>query len=136
MVWEGTNPPEEPAGYDPKNKYADPVLYFKHREALVAEEFVKVAEAKVSARRWAVAAAAQLEAALRRHRLVWPIPCSFPFSAQLIRKKLKQCYKESGTNYQQNCQELAQVCVGCGGASVLAAAPVPARGARCLDACR
>ena len=29
---------------------------------------------------------------------------------QLIRKKLKQCYKESGVNYQQNCRELAQVC--------------------------
>ncbi len=43
-------PTAEPAGYDPDNKYADPVLYFKHREAKVAEEFVKVAEAKV--RRW------------------------------------------------------------------------------------
>ena len=51
MVWEGPNPPTEPAGYDPANKYADPVLYLKHREAKVAEEYVKVAEAKVSAGR-------------------------------------------------------------------------------------
>jgi hypothetical protein len=48
MVWEGPNPPKEPEGYDPNNKFADPVLYFKHREAKVAEEYVKVAEAKVS----------------------------------------------------------------------------------------
>lgn len=47
MVWEGPNPPKEPEGYDPDNKYADPVLYFKHRDAKVAEEYVKVAEAKV-----------------------------------------------------------------------------------------
>ncbi|PSC76562.1 NADH dehydrogenase [ubiquinone] 1 beta subcomplex subunit 10-B-like [Micractinium conductrix] len=72
MPWEGVQPPAEPAGYDPANKYADPVVYFKHREAKVAAEYVKVAEAK------------------------------------LIRKKLKQCYKESGVNYQQNCRELAQ----------------------------
>ena len=51
MVWEGPNPPTEPAGYDPANKFADPVLYLKHREAKVAEEYVKVAEAKVSAGR-------------------------------------------------------------------------------------
>ncbi len=30
-------------------------------------------------------------------------------AAQLIRKELKKCYKESGVNYQQNCRELAQV---------------------------
>ena len=42
--------PAEPAGYDPENKFADPVLYFKHREAKVAEEYVKVAEAKVRER--------------------------------------------------------------------------------------
>jgi hypothetical protein len=47
MVWEGVKPPTEPAGYDPNNKYADPVLYYKHREAKVAAEYVKVAEAKV-----------------------------------------------------------------------------------------
>ncbi|KAI3436098.1 hypothetical protein D9Q98_002156 [Chlorella vulgaris] len=47
MVWEGVKPPTEPAGYDPNNKYADPVLYYKHREAKVAAEYVKVAEAKL-----------------------------------------------------------------------------------------
>lgn len=47
MGWEGVAPPSEPAGYDPANKYADPVAYFKHREALVAEEYLKVADAKV-----------------------------------------------------------------------------------------
>ena len=33
---------------------------------------------------------------------------------QLIRKKLKKCYKESGVNYQQNCRDLAQVCGAAG----------------------
>ena len=47
MVWEGVNPPGEPAGYDPDNKFKDPVLYLKHREARVAEEYIKIAEAKV-----------------------------------------------------------------------------------------
>jgi hypothetical protein len=41
--------PAEPPGYDPENKFKDPVLYYKHREALVAEEHVKIEEAKVSA---------------------------------------------------------------------------------------
>lgn len=50
MPWEGVQPPAEPAGYDPANKYADPVVYFKHREAKVAAEYVKVAEAKVRSR--------------------------------------------------------------------------------------
>jgi len=48
MPFSGVNPPKEPASYDPQNRYKDPVAYFKHREAIVAEEFVKVAEAKVS----------------------------------------------------------------------------------------
>ena len=30
-------------------------------------------------------------------------------AAQVIRKQLKQCYKEAGVNYQDNCRELAQV---------------------------
>lgn len=47
MTFVGVNPPEEPKNYDPDNKYKDPVVYFKHREAAVAEEYVKVAEAKV-----------------------------------------------------------------------------------------
>lgn len=53
MGWEGVQPPAEPAGYNPNNKYADPATYFKHREARVAEEYIKVAEAKVRA--WALA---------------------------------------------------------------------------------
>jgi hypothetical protein len=47
MPFVAVNPPEEPKNYDPDNKYKDPVVYFKHREAAVAEEYVKVAEAKV-----------------------------------------------------------------------------------------
>eukprot|EP00887_Chlorella_sp_A99_P006535 scaffold3.g6535.t1 len=46
MGFPGVNPPDHPSGYDPDNKFADPVLYFQHREAAVADEFVKVAEAK------------------------------------------------------------------------------------------
>jgi len=47
MPFVAVNPPEEPKNYDPDNKFKDPVVYFKHREAAVAEEYVKVAEAKV-----------------------------------------------------------------------------------------
>ncbi|KAL4458777.1 hypothetical protein ABPG75_013642 [Micractinium tetrahymenae] len=48
MPWEGVKvSTEEPAGYDPANRYADPVAYLKHREAKVAQEYVKVAEAKL-----------------------------------------------------------------------------------------
>ena len=50
MPWEGVNPPQEPAGYDPDNKYKDPVVYLQHREAAVAEKFVKTAESKVRTR--------------------------------------------------------------------------------------
>jgi hypothetical protein len=50
MPYSGVNPPVEPKEYNPDNKFKDPVLYFKHREAAVAEEYVKVAEAKVSMR--------------------------------------------------------------------------------------
>jgi hypothetical protein len=48
MPFVAVNPPEEPKNYDPDNKFKDPVVYFKHREAAVAEEYVKVAEAKVN----------------------------------------------------------------------------------------
>lgn len=47
MPFKGVNPPTEPANYDPENRYADPVKYYQHREAAVAEKFVKIAEAKV-----------------------------------------------------------------------------------------
>ena len=117
MVWEGPNPPTEPAGYDPDNKYADPVLYLKHREAKVAEEYVKVAEAKVRpgrGGRWrrhtATAATARLlqpgATALLFTAPLPHLPCA---TLQLIRKKLKKCYKEAGVNYQQDCRELAHV---------------------------
>lgn len=48
MPWEGLKVnTEEPADYDPAKPFADPVTYYKHREAKVAQEYVKVAEAKV-----------------------------------------------------------------------------------------
>ena len=45
MGFSGVAPPREP-GLS-KDKFKDPVAYFQHREAAVAEEFVHVAEAKV-----------------------------------------------------------------------------------------
>lgn len=47
MPWEGPSIPKDPPNYSPEDKFADPVLYFQHREAVTAEEFVRVAEAKV-----------------------------------------------------------------------------------------
>ena len=48
MPFTGVHPlTKDPPGYDPENKYKDPVLYYKHKEALVAEEYVKIAQAKV-----------------------------------------------------------------------------------------
>lgn len=47
MPWTGVNPVQEPPEYDPENKYADPVLYYRHREAAVTEAYIKVSEAKV-----------------------------------------------------------------------------------------
>ena len=48
MPFTGVKPlTEDPPGYDPEKKYEDPVLYYKHKEAMVAEEYVKIAEAKV-----------------------------------------------------------------------------------------
>ena len=48
MPFTGVKPiTEDPLGYDPKNKFKDPVKYYQHREALVAEEHVKMAEAKL-----------------------------------------------------------------------------------------
>lgn len=41
---------EDPPGYDPADKYKDPVLYFKHREAAVAQKYLEVSEAKVGVR--------------------------------------------------------------------------------------
>ena len=48
MPWEGVQVPQDPPNYNPEDKYADPVLYFQHREAASAEALVKVAEAKAS----------------------------------------------------------------------------------------
>lgn len=125
MPFEGVNPPSEPAGYDPQNKYADPVLYYKHREAQVAQEYIKVAEAKVRRRDGTAGrlqpaaseaggrassgtgAQAGLPVPFAARAPLHPLPS--PSVLQLIRKKLKKCYKESGVNYQQNCRELAQV---------------------------
>ena len=48
MPFTGVKPlTEDPAGYDPSNKYRDPVKYYQHKEALVAAEQVKMAEAKL-----------------------------------------------------------------------------------------
>lgn len=48
MPFTGVSPvTKDPPGYDPENKYKDPVLYYKHKEALVAEEYVKIERAKV-----------------------------------------------------------------------------------------
>jgi hypothetical protein len=52
MVFNAVNPPKEPAEYNPRNKFEDPVTYLRHREAAVAEKFVDIAEAKVG-RVWA-----------------------------------------------------------------------------------
>ena len=48
MPFQGVKAPEEPAGYDPEDKFKDPVLYYRHRNAVVAREFIRVEEAKVS----------------------------------------------------------------------------------------
>jgi hypothetical protein len=48
MPWDGVNPAKETETYDAKDKFQDPVAYFKHKEAMVAEEYVRVAEARVS----------------------------------------------------------------------------------------
>jgi hypothetical protein len=48
MPFTGVSPlTKDPPGYDPEHKYQDPVLYYKHKEAAVAEEYVKIAEAKL-----------------------------------------------------------------------------------------
>ena len=48
MPFTGVSPvTKDPPGYDPEDKYKDPVLYYKHKEALVAEEYVKIEQAKV-----------------------------------------------------------------------------------------
>ncbi|KAL6774196.1 hypothetical protein ACKKBG_A24135 [Auxenochlorella protothecoides x Auxenochlorella symbiontica] len=51
MPWTGVNPVQDPPEYDPENKYADPVLYYRHREAAVTEAYIKVSEAKVLRRK-------------------------------------------------------------------------------------
>jgi NADH dehydrogenase (ubiquinone) 1 beta subcomplex subunit 10 len=49
MPYTGVEPLTDPSppGYNPDDKYKDPVLYYKHKEAVVAEEYVKMAEAKM-----------------------------------------------------------------------------------------
>jgi len=48
MPFSGVKPiTEDPVGYDPTDKYRDPVKYYQHKEALVATEQVKMAEAKL-----------------------------------------------------------------------------------------
>lgn len=47
MPWTGVNPPSVQPDYDPATKYEDPVAYFRQREAVSAERYVQVSEAKV-----------------------------------------------------------------------------------------
>eukprot|EP00890_Picochlorum_soloecismus_P001151 jgi/Picsp_1/2036/NSC_05501-R1_nadh dehydrogenase len=48
MPFTGVSPvTKDPPGYDAEDKYKDPVLYYKHKEALVAEEYVKIEQAKM-----------------------------------------------------------------------------------------
>lgn len=55
MPWDGVRPNlEDPPGFDPADKFKDPVLYFKHREALVVNKYLEVSEAKVCEERWRV----------------------------------------------------------------------------------
>jgi len=47
MPFKGPNPPAEPTDFDPNDRYKDPVVYFQHREALLAEHTLKEAEIRV-----------------------------------------------------------------------------------------
>ncbi|KAK2078191.1 hypothetical protein QBZ16_004059 [Prototheca wickerhamii] len=51
MPWTGVNPPSVQPDYDPATKYEDPVAYFRQREAVSAERYVQVSEAKVLRRK-------------------------------------------------------------------------------------
>jgi hypothetical protein len=94
----GVNPPTEPEGYDPQNKYKDPVKYFQHREAVVAKEFVDIAEAKVTAQTLFTLTHCPPSLSRSERSLLWP---------QLLRKQLQTCYKEAGVNFVTDCKEVS-----------------------------
>ena len=85
MPYTGVKPiTEDPSGYDPKNKFRDPVKYYQHREAVVAEEHVKMAEAAALHTVTALLQQASAQHSLKRvrthvrlathaHRLVAPV---------------------------------------------------------------
>jgi hypothetical protein len=104
MPWDGVNPAKEPETYDAKDKFQDPVAYFKHKEAMVAEEYVRVAEARVSLYPlWGGtrglhprAMDTSTETDLKGR----------PAHVQLLRSQLSKCYKEAGVNYITDCREV------------------------------
>lgn len=93
MPFKGPNPPPEPTDYDPSNKFKDPVVYYQHKEAAVAEEFIKVAEARVSTTVFLVSSSTS-------------VLLSILVVLQLIKKKLSECYRREGVNHVTACKEV------------------------------
>lgn len=105
MPWTGVNPPSVQPDYDPATKYEDPVAYFRQREAVSAERYVQVSEAKVR-RGWPgrgpVAGAANT---VRCCAAAWSgTQSTRPVSLQVLRRKLKECYRTEGIDHLSQCR--------------------------------
>lgn len=121
---------QEPEDYDPTaKKIDDPVAYYRHKEAAVVEQYVKVAEAKVRCTGTRVGAGLTSAGSTRLlapggRRWVPPAPrlppCRggagphgvppvskhFANSTQLWRRKLRECYLEEGVDHLTQCKEV------------------------------
>ena len=80
MPFKGPNPPAEPTDFDPNDRYKDPVVYFQHREALLAEHTLKEAEIRVRltlVMTWFISILEKSRLCLSNFNL----PCVFPITA-------------------------------------------------------
>lgn len=105
MPWTGVNPPSVQPDYDPSTKYEDPVAYFRQREAVSAERYVQVSEAKVRSEwpgRGLVARAANTVRCCAAAGS--GTQSTRPISRQVLRRKLKECYRTEGIDHLSQCR--------------------------------
>lgn len=105
MPWTGVNPPSVQPDYDPATKYEDPVAYFRQREAVSAERYVQVSEAKVrrGGRDGALSRGQRVRFAATRLQVL-ELRSTRPVSLQVLRRKLKECYRTEGIDHLSQCR--------------------------------
>lgn len=120
MGWRGYKFPEQPPDIDPEALYEDPIALVEFREWKTRRKFIEIEKAKASNTSycedeyWQIRGGSRASLKKLRHAKVESHRGSmfapgmevitFKPALQILRERVKKCYKEEGVNHQQNCQ--------------------------------